>query len=126
MKSKKAGTIVTFLGYGSKIEGTIEFQGTIHLDGEVKGKIISTDGTVRVGDRAVLNADIVVGNAMVKGEVNGTIEAKEKIEIFAPGKVIGDIKAPVIVIDTGAVFNGKCGMKKNADSSPKNKKNKKI
>jgi cytoskeletal protein CcmA (bactofilin family) len=45
------------------------------------------------------------------GEVNGTIDAMEKIEVYPPGRVNGDIHAPMITIDSGATFNGNCGMK---------------
>ncbi len=42
------------------------------------------------------------------GEVKGCISAKKKIEIYPPGKVDGDMDAPIISIASGAVFNGKC------------------
>lgn len=124
-KKKKLGSISTFLGFGSSVEGTLDFQGTIRLDGNVKGKIISSNGTVIVGEKAVINAEIVVDGAVIMGEVNGTIDAKERIEVYPPGRVVGDIHAPVISIDPGAVFNGNCGMKsqtlspKNLPDSPK-------
>ncbi|OQX24082.1 MAG: hypothetical protein BWK80_22690 [Desulfobacteraceae bacterium IS3] len=118
-KKTKMGPISTFLGYGSTIEGTIEFQGTIRLDGNVRGKITSNGGTVIIGEKAVINADIIVDGAVIMGEVNGTIDAKEKIEVYPPGRVIGDIKAPIISIDTGAVFNGSCGMKSQVFSPKK-------
>ncbi|GBC64076.1 hypothetical protein DENIS_5078 [Desulfonema ishimotonii] len=110
-KAKKAGTISTFLGPESSIEGILEFQGTIRLDGNVKGKICSSSGTVIVGEKAVINADIIVDGAVIMGEVNGTIDAKDRIEVYPPGRVTGDIYAPVISIDSGATFNGNCGMK---------------
>ncbi len=124
-KKKKLGSISTFLGFGSSIEGTLEFQGTIRLDGNVRGKITSSNGTVIVGEKAVINAEIVVDGAIIMGEVNGTIDAKERIEVYPPGRVVGDIQSPIISIDPGAVFNGNCGMKsqtlsaKNLPDSPK-------
>lgn len=110
-KKRKAGAITTFLGPESSIEGTLEFHGTIRLDGKVKGEINSENGMLIIGEQAVINADIIVDEIQVYGEVNGRIEANEKIEVFAPGKVIGDIYAPIISIDSGATFNGNCGMK---------------
>jgi len=44
------------------------------------------------------------------GEVNGTIHAKEKIEVYSPGCITGDIQAPVILIESGVIFNGNCFM----------------
>jgi cytoskeletal protein CcmA (bactofilin family) len=47
------------------------------------------------------------------------VEAGQRIEIFAPAQVIGDISAPTVTIDSGVVFNGNCQMhalSKNTDS----------
>jgi cytoskeletal protein CcmA (bactofilin family) len=40
--------------------------------------------------------------------VHGRVEAGQRIEIFAPAQVIGDISAPTVTIDSGVVFNGNC------------------
>ncbi len=111
IKKKKSTVISTFLGPDASIEGTLEFQGTIRLDGKVKGKIMGTDSTVIVGENAVIDADIAVDIAIVMGVVRGNIDAREKIEVYPPGRVMGDICAPVISIGSGATFSGNCGMK---------------
>lgn len=110
-KTKKADSITTFLGADASIEGTITFKGTIRLDGNVKGKIHSDDGTVIIGEKAVINADINVDNAIIMGQVTGVIDAKDRIEVYPPGSVVGDIQAPTISIDAGVKFNGNCAMK---------------
>ncbi|MGB2928887.1 MAG: polymer-forming cytoskeletal protein [Desulfobacterales bacterium] len=110
-KTKEPQTINTLLGAGTSIEGTIEFNNTVRLDGNVKGKISSKQGTVIIGERAVVNAEIIVDVAIIMGEVNGTIHAKEKIEVYPPGRITGDIQAPVVLIQAGVVFNGNCFMK---------------
>jgi cytoskeletal protein CcmA (bactofilin family) len=110
-KDKDIGSIATFLGSDSRIEGTIEFQGTIRLDGRVKGKIFSSGGTLIVGEKAVIHADIRVDSIVVMGEVNGTIDAKNRVEVYPPGRVNGDIEAGVISIEPGGVFMGNCSMK---------------
>ncbi|MFC1815993.1 polymer-forming cytoskeletal protein [Thermodesulfobacteriota bacterium] len=119
-RDRQKDTISTFLGPGVSIEGTIEFQGTIRVDGNVKGKIYSDGGTVIVGEKAVINANVIVAVAIIRGAVNGTIDASDKIEVYPPGRVEGDIQAPEISIDTGVVFNGNCAMKKRTISSSTN------
>jgi cytoskeletal protein CcmA (bactofilin family) len=99
------------LGSQASIDGTIEFQGTIRLDGNVKGKIKSNGGTVIVGEKAVVDAKVFVGTAIIMGELRGTIDAEERIEVYPPGRVVGDIQAPVISIEEGGLFNGNCAMK---------------
>ena len=110
-KGKKHDSISTFLGSDASIDGTVEFHGAIRLDGNVKGKIKSDGGTVIVGEKAVVEAKITVGVAIIMGEVHGTIDAQDRIEIYPPGRVVGDIQAPVITVDEGGIFNGNCVMK---------------
>lgn len=110
-KSKKEDSITTFLGADASIEGTIRFSGTIRLDGNVQGKIQSEGGTVIIGEKAVIDADIRVDNAIIMGKVTGVIDARNRIEVYPPAAVMGDIQAPTISIDAGVKFNGNCTMK---------------
>jgi cytoskeletal protein CcmA (bactofilin family) len=118
-KEKKIASISTFLGSNSSIEGKIEFQGTMRLDGRVKGKISSNGGTLIVGEEAVIQADIIAGAIIVMGEVSGTINAAERLEVYSPGRVNGDIQATVISIEPGGILNGNCNMK--AQTTPAKK-----
>ena len=114
-KEKKIASISTFLGFDANIEGSLEFQGTVRLDGRVTGKISSKGGTLIVGEKAVIQADILVDTIIIMGKVSGTIDAKKRIEVHPPGRLSGDIQAGVISIEPGAHFNGKCTMKSKAD-----------
>ncbi len=108
--TKKMDVITTFLGHDAVIDGNIEFKGVIRVDGAITGKIQSDDGTIIVGEKAVIHGDITVGSAIITGEVNGDIDASSRVEIYSPGRVMGDIQAAVISIDPGGFFNGKCVM----------------
>jgi len=110
-KDKPERGITTILGPETQVEGNIEFQGTIRLDGKVKGRISGTEATVIIGENAQICADISVDIARIMGVVMGTVEARERIEIFKPGKVEGDLRSPVVAIDAGVTFNGTCEMK---------------
>lgn len=118
-KARGQDSISTFLGQDSSVNGTITFQGTIRLDGKVEGKISSEGGTVIVGEKAVVAAELEVGTAIVMGEVNGTISAAERIELYPPGRISGDIQAPLIAIEEGGLFNGNCVMKERTVSLKK-------
>ena len=118
-KDKKIDSISTFLGSDASFEGTIEFQGTIRVDGRVKGKISSQGGTLIVGEKAVVDADIIAGAVIVMGAVNGTIDAKDRIEVYPPGRLGGNVQATVISIEPGGIFNGHCAMKARSASSKK-------
>ncbi|MFC1858464.1 polymer-forming cytoskeletal protein [Thermodesulfobacteriota bacterium] len=120
-KSKMVDSFTTFLGPEAIIEGTIEFKGAIQIDGTVNGKICSSQGMVKIGKTAIINAEIVVGIATIMGEVNGTVNASERIELKPPARVVGDIQAPEVSIEEGVIFNGTCTMPPNMISPKKSK-----
>jgi cytoskeletal protein CcmA (bactofilin family) len=108
LRRKKKKEIDTFLGPQTFIQGTINFEGGMRIEGKFEGDVISQTGDIIVGPHASIKGDLKVGSALVMGEVNGGIEAETRIEIHPPGKMIGDIRAPFILIDPGVVFNGQC------------------
>jgi cytoskeletal protein CcmA (bactofilin family) len=118
-KEKNTDRISTFIGADASIDGAIEFKGTIRVDGRVKGTISSNGGTVVVGEKGIVNAEISVNVAVVMGEVNGTIDAKERIEVYPPGRLGGDIQSPIVSIEPGGIFNGNCVMKPHTGSAGK-------
>ncbi len=111
-RRKDLGGVSGVIGPGIRIEGTLSFEGIIRVDGHVRGRIESEGGTVIVGDRGVIEADVRVGRAVVMGEVTGTIEATGEIEILRSARMTGELWSPVISIDPGARFDGNCGMRK--------------
>ncbi|HID30369.1 MAG TPA: polymer-forming cytoskeletal protein [Desulfobacterales bacterium] len=107
MKKAEKG-IQTFLGPQTTLEGKLVFEGSVRLDGHLTGSIETKDGLVIVGEKAVIHADIVARSATVSGEVKGNIRATDRIELHPPARVFGDLRAPVVIIDVGVVFDGKC------------------
>jgi len=108
MAKKTQKGIQTFLGPQTTLEGTLTFTGTIRLDGHFTGDIVGEGGTMIVGEKAVINANISVRKATISGEVRGNINAGERIELHPPAHVFGDLNAPVVLIAEGVVFDGKC------------------
>ncbi|MCD4715727.1 MAG: polymer-forming cytoskeletal protein [Desulfobacterales bacterium] len=111
--------INAFLGKDTEFEGKLSFTGAVRIDGHFKGEIF-TEGTLILGEAAVVESDIEASHIIISGEVHGNILAKNRIEIHAPGRVFGNIQAPVVTIDEGVVFEGNCQMKiQSADAGKK-------
>lgn len=110
-KERHADSISTLLGEDARIEGHLDFGGTLRLDGKLEGTLTGRNGTLIIGEKAVLKAEITVKNAVIMGAVTGAVEALEKIELYPPAKIDGDITAPKVTIEAGALLNGKCLMK---------------
>jgi cytoskeletal protein CcmA (bactofilin family) len=109
-KKEPLDHVSTLLGLGTTIEGTLAFTETIRLDGVVNGKILSEKGTLIIGERAVVEAQIQVATAIVRGTVTGHIVATNRIDLYAPANIHGDIQAPVVAIENGVRLNGNCRM----------------
>ncbi len=109
---KKDEEIKAFLGKGAEFTGKLMFNGTVRIDGDFRGEIFG-GGTLVVGEGANIEADINVENVVVSGDVHGQIEVKGKIEIYPPGRVLGNVKTPVFIIKEGAVFEGTSTMENN-------------
>ena len=99
----------TLLGKGADFKGVVTFDGTLRVDGRVEGEIHTT-GTLIVGEHAVIEGIICAGVLMNSGKINGTITAAEKINMFKPGVLVGDIRTPLIAIEEGSHFHGMCDM----------------
>ena len=103
------GEINTLLGRGSEFEGKLTFEGTVRIDGKIKGEIFSDDILV-VGEGAEVQCEISVGVIIVEGNVTGNIRAKRAVELHAPARVKGNIVTPSLFIDKGVIFEGNCKM----------------
>jgi cytoskeletal protein CcmA (bactofilin family) len=104
-----AGEITTLLGRGATFEGKLTFEGTVRIDGRFKGEVF-TDDTLVIGEGAIVEAQIDVGEVIIQGTVIGNVTAKRSIEIHAPGRVKGDLHTPTLQIDKGVIFEGRSFM----------------
>jgi len=107
---KSKDEINAFLGRDTEFEGKLSFTGAVRIDGKISGEIFS-NGTLIVGESAVIKAQIHIADMVISGEVHGDIFAEKKIEITVPGKLFGNIKTPKLVLEEGVVFEGNCKMK---------------
>lgn len=103
--------INAFLGKDTEFEGKLSFTGAVRIDGRFKGDIV-TKGTLIIGETAIVESQIHVSYIIISGEVRGNIIAENRIEIHQPGKVFGNIQAPIVTIDEGVIFEGSCQMRK--------------
>ena len=99
----------TVISNGIVIDGEVSGEEPLTILGTVKGKI-STTQNLAVEPGATVEADIENTSLSVGGRVTGNVVARERVEVRANGKMIGDIKAPRIVIADGAAFKGNVDM----------------
>lgn len=108
-RADSKGDLNGFLDAGSHINGELHFEDTFRIDGRLTGQAIS-EGDLVVGESGEVDAEVRVGRIFVSGVVRGKIEASRRVEVTAGGKLFADIQTPSLVIEDGAVFEGRCSM----------------
>ena len=99
----------TILGPTLEIEGEIEGSEDLVIQGKVNGRIVSKKA-LTIDETGDVNATVTTEALAVSGRLNGNVEASDKVEIRREGTMIGDIKAPRVVIADGAKFKGRVEM----------------
>ncbi len=100
------------LGADVEIKGNLKFTGELTFEGKLEGEI-QTDGQLNLGDSAVVTGNINAQTVVVRGKINGNINAKEKIEIKAKAELFGDIRASKLVVEEGVTFVGRTEVNPN-------------
>ncbi|MDH4195880.1 MAG: polymer-forming cytoskeletal protein [Candidatus Aminicenantes bacterium] len=99
--------IAGLIDVGSEFKGELSFKGSFRIEGTFKGTILS-DSLLIIGERGKVEADIKVGQVVVNGEIRGTIEARDRVEVHNKGRVFGTILAPKLVVEEGAFLEANC------------------
>jgi cytoskeletal protein CcmA (bactofilin family) len=94
---------------GCQLEGTLEVAGSIRVEGEFRGALVS-DGTVLVCEAAAVEAQIRARTVVIRGAVVGEVRASRELLLHASGRLKGAVETPSFVIERGAVFNGETRM----------------
>jgi cytoskeletal protein CcmA (bactofilin family) len=109
----------SFLGEGTEITGEVRFSEIMRVDSNISGTIVSDTGSLLIMEKGRIKATVQVGILEVSGIVEGTITAKNSVKIHSTGRVYGDIYTPALIIEHGAVFDGKCHMLENKNNVKK-------
>lgn len=117
--SDTATDLRSFLGEGTDINGEVKFTEIMRIDAGVSGTIISETGSLLVMEKGRVKATVTAGTVEISGIVEGTITAKTSVKIHSTGRVYGDIYTPALIIEHGAVFDGKCHMLNGKDQPNK-------
>jgi cytoskeletal protein CcmA (bactofilin family) len=99
------GKLLTILGTSARIEGKFQIAESIEVQCEITGEL-NVGGTLVIGDRGRVAADVSTVNAVIIGSYTGNLKASGSVEIAASGRVSGTVESNELVIAKGAVFTG--------------------
>ena len=101
--------IGTIIAEDVEFDGEMLFEHPVLIRGKVKGSISSRDD-VFISEEAVVNADIEAKRVSIKGQVNASINASDRLELFKTAQVKCSIRTPDLIVQSGARFTGPCTM----------------
>ena len=101
--------VETVLGEGVTFEGNVSCEGSMKVEGILKGDV-KVDSTLVVGPNGSVIGDVSAGGVIIFGEVNGKIDAGS-LEIKSAGKVTGEIAVETLITEAGGIMKAKCEMK---------------
>lgn len=96
---------LTVIGARTIVRGTIEGDEEVAVEGRVEGTV-RLDGTLVIEIDGVVRGDVEVRAAIVRGVLVGDVTAEESVHVAERGRVVGDIRAPVVSLAEGASFRG--------------------
>jgi cytoskeletal protein CcmA (bactofilin family) len=102
-----SGKAPACVSQGIKIKGELTGSEDLFIDGTVDGKITLTNSSLTVGPNAVVKAEIVARELVVRGRAEGKFTASERVQIWHTARVEGDIKSERVSIEEGAQVQGK-------------------
>jgi cytoskeletal protein CcmA (bactofilin family) len=98
------------IGKGISISGDVSADSNLKVEGVVEGRSVQTAHDVEIGDTAKVTANISAKVVRIAGEVNGDIAGSERVVIARSGRVQGNIVAPRVQLEDGALFRGSIDM----------------
>jgi cytoskeletal protein CcmA (bactofilin family) len=103
------GPIISIVGPGMRVVGDVIAEGSVRVEGEVKGTIVAGKAVV-VGKEGTVAGDISTQDGVISGRVEGTITAASRLEIQATASVDGAIRTRRLQLEEGAVLNAEVEM----------------
>jgi cytoskeletal protein CcmA (bactofilin family) len=100
---------VTIISSGVIVEGKLSSNGNVRIDGTVNGDI-NANGNLTIGNQGEVTGEVNAQVITVGGKISGTITAHEKIILESTSLLKGDIITKILVVEEGAVFEGKSSM----------------
>lgn len=101
---------VAVIGPGIRINGDISGNENLLVEGRVDGKIQLESHQVDIGQSGKVKADVSAKVIRISGKVRGDLSGVEKVVISSTGDVQGNIKAPRLTLEDGAIFKGSIDM----------------
>jgi len=95
------------IGPSIRIKGEVSAKEPLTVEGHVIGTIDLSGHELTVSEAAHIDADVVAHTIIIRGKVNGRLTAEARIVVQQTANVEGDLSAPAVKVDDGALLHGR-------------------
>lgn len=109
-RKPKTSRVDSLVGKKARVLGEIRFSEGLHIDGLIKGNVVSDDdqpATLSVSDSGTVEGHVNVPNVIISGIVRGDVYSSEYVELGPTARIEGDVYYGLIEMAMGAEVNGK-------------------
>jgi cytoskeletal protein CcmA (bactofilin family) len=106
-RRRRPESIDTLLAAGTRFEGNLVFGGGLRIDGEVRGDVLAAPGqssVLVIGATGRVHGNLRAARMVVSGEVAGSIDATELLEVLAGARIAGELRYGALEVHPGAVL----------------------
>lgn len=103
---------ITVFGEETEFDGVLEFSDRLVITGKFSGKINAPSGDLEIAKNAACKVSTIDANSIIVagGDVQGDMNAAERVEICSGSKVSGNITTARIRIANNVEFSGDVNM----------------
>lgn len=106
---------------GTTVEGTLQCENDIRVEGAIKGKLRCSAKLI-IGPSGSIEGEVRCQNAVIEGTFKGILRVTESLNIRETATIDGDIFTNKLIVQSGAKFNVVCKM----DGSTENGSSKNV
>ena len=115
-KNQATGTF-SVIANNTIITGNVRTEGSIRVDGKIVGNVV-TQADAAIGMNGLIEGSVDARNITLAGKVMGTLTASQKLVLEGKSVMKGDIRTARLIVDEGAVFDGRSSMAGTPVSPP--------
>jgi cytoskeletal protein CcmA (bactofilin family) len=109
IKDFRNAKTTSFLGEQTEVQGDLEVEGGIRIDGHVVGDV-HCKSVVYLGETASVKGNITAEALISSGKVEGNVISRQHVQVSLPGSIKGDIETAELILEQGVFFDGMCRM----------------
>ncbi len=111
--------VISIVGGGMTIEGDCETDGSLRIEGTIRGNVRAGKSVV-IGKDGLLEGSIYTQDAVIAGRVLGAVYAESHLELQATSQISGEIQARRMHVEDGAALQGQVAVgEEGVKSAPK-------